>query len=336
MVFKQRSPQWLIAVGLTVLTAIVFIFIWWFVFELRPVNHQAKTPVAYQLAPSTSVTTMAQQLEQEGIIRNHTVFVWYVTVSGLRRGLQAGSYELSPADSTPQIASTLGHGRVTRNVVAVPEGTTVSKIGTLAQTKGISADDFQSALTTSYPNAFLTGRPEGDTSLEGYLFPDSYEIVQPPRAKTLISQMLNNFQQKVTAANLPQEFEAEGLTLHQGVTLASIVEKEVPGETDRAMVAQVFMNRIKAGMPLQSDVTVDYATRLTGQPFSVDLRSPYNTYINKGLPPGPICNPGIGAMKAVAQPQPNDYLYFLAGKDGKTHYSHTFAEHQQNIEKYLK
>jgi UPF0755 protein len=147
--------------------------------------------------------------------------------------------------------------------------------------------------------------------------------------------MLDTFSKQVDASNIPSGFAAEGLSLHQGVTLASIVETEVSNPPDQAMVAQVFLNRIKAGMPLQSDVTVDYASQLTGLPFSVTLNSPYNTYLNKGLPPGPICSPGLSAMGAVAHPTPNNYLYFVADKNGTTHYATTFAQQEQNIQLYL-
>ncbi len=146
--------------------------------------------------------------------------------------------------------------------------------------------------------------------------------------------MLDNFAKKVAATDAAKQYAATGLTLHQGVTLASIVEKEVSTAEDRAMVAQVYINRLKIGMPLQADPTVAYVAEATGKDFDVKINSPYNTYVAKGLPPGPICNPSLSAIMAMAHPKANDYIYFLADKQGKTHFAKTFAEHEANRAKY--
>lgn len=328
---KWRWPLTLVGVIALVVAAILGWF-WW---ALQPVNRHASSNVVYTLVPGTKVTDVAIQLQRKGIIRNATAFTWYVTVADLRRKLEAGDYSLSPAQPTPQIAQTIAGGKVAKHNLVVPEGSTVTQVRAAVTKQGITASAFNTALGATYTGAMLAGRPAGDASLEGYLFPDTYAVKQPPNAQALIQTMLDTFTKQVNATDIPQGFAAQGLSLHQGVTLASIVEKEVPGEQDRAMVAQVFLNRIKAGLPLQSDVTVNYASLLTSQPFSTSLNSPYNTYVYKGLPPGPICNPGLSAMRAVAHPQPNDYLYFVAGKDGVTHYATTFQQHQQNVQMYL-
>jgi len=330
-----RDSQWrwpLVIVGIIAL--VVVAILGWFWWALQPVDRHA-TNVTYTLDSGTKVTDVASQLQSKRIIRNATAFTWYVTVADLRRKLEAGDYSLSPAQSTPQIAQTIAGGKIAQHNLVVPEGVTVTQVRTAAAKQGITAAAFNAALGATYTSPALAGRPAGDTSLEGYLFPDTYAVKQPPNAQVLIQTMLDTFTKQVNATDIPQSFAAEGLSLHQGVTLASIVEKEVPGEQDRAMVAQVFLNRIKAGLPLQSDVTVNYAAILTGQPFSTAFNSPYNTYLYKGLPPGPICNPGLSAMRAVAHPQPNNYLYFVAGKDGTTHYAITFEQHQQNVKMYL-
>lgn len=332
----MRDSKWrwpLVIVGVIALAVVAVLgWYWW---ALQPANRHAATNVSYTLVSGTKVTDVATQLQHKGIIRNATAFTWYVTVADLRRKLEAGDYSLSPTQSTPSIAQTIAGGKVTQHNLVVPEGVTVTQVRAAAAKQGITAAAFNTALGETYTSPVLAGRPAGDISLEGYMFPDTYAIKQPPNAHALIQTMLDTFTKQVDATDIPQGFAAQGLSLHQGVTLASIVEKEVPGEQDRAMVAQVFLNRIKAGLPLQSDVTVNYATLLTGQPFSTSLNSPYNTYLYKGLPPGPICNPGLSAMRAVAHPQLNSYLYFVAGKDGVTHYATTFEQHQQNVKMYL-
>jgi UPF0755 protein len=322
------------AIAVAVLVVIVAAIGGWYWWALQPASHRTAT-ITYTLAPGTRVTDVASQLQQRGIIRSATAFTWYVTATNLRRKLEAGDYDLNPTQSAPQIAQTLAGGRVAQHNLVIPEGSTVTQIRSAAAKQGISADAFNTALGASYASTALAGRPAGDTSLEGYLFPDTYIVKQPPNAQALVQTMLDTFSKEIDATDIPQGFAAQGLSLHQGLTLASVVEKEVSKPEDQAMVAQVFLNRIKAGLPLQSDVTVDYAAELTGQPFSTSLNSPYNTYLYKGLPPGPICNPGLGAMEAVAHPISNSYLYFVAGKDGVTHYATTYQQHEENVQLYL-
>lgn len=307
----------------------------WFTLALRPVDHDSTKTITYTLVAGTGVTDIGDQLETKGLIRSSTAFVGYVNLKGLHSKLQAGTYDLSPSDSSQDIAEIVAGGHVAANKFLVPEGITIAKLKLLADERGIPTADFNDALSASYPNDFLTARPPG-SSLEGYLFPDSYELIKPIRAKALVQSMLDNFAKKVSSTDIAQSYASMGLSLHQGVTLASIVEKEVPGDADRAMVAQVFINRLKAGQPLQSDVTVIYASALAGTDFNLSVDSKYNTYRYKGLPPGPIASPSLSAMKAVAHPTPNDYLYFLADKQGKTHFAKTLAEHEANVQKYLR
>jgi UPF0755 protein len=195
-------------------------------------------------------------------------------------------------------------------------------------------------MAASYSNQFLNARPAGAT-LEGYLFPDTYLIAPSTTPQHLVQSMLNNFERRVTP-ELVSGLSKQGLNLHQGVTLASIVEKEANKDEDRAKVAQVFLKRMRMGMKLDSDVTVQYAAGLEpdAQKETAEnirtLDSPYNSYRYAGLPPGPICSPGLSAIRAVINPARTDFLYFVADKDGSTHFAKTFAEHQANINKYLR
>lgn len=307
----------------------------WYLQAIRPANKDADNSITYTLAQGTSVTELADQLEQQDIIRSSTAFIWYVTLKGSRGRLLAGTYELDPSNNTPEIADTLAQGHIAHNKIVVPEGSTVAKIATLATEQGISEDSFKEALKEQYNFDFLAARPSGYTSLEGYLFPDSYEVAKPPRPKVVIQDMLTNFATKVSKTDIPQRYNAEGMTLHQGLTLASVVEREAGKAQDRPIIAQVFLKRLKMGMPLESDVTVIYGAEQLGTGFDVNLNSPYNTYNHRGLPPGPICNPGLDSMRAVAHPATTDYLYFLADKQGNVHYAKTAEEHVANVKKYL-
>ncbi|HSX41688.1 MAG TPA: endolytic transglycosylase MltG [Candidatus Saccharimonadales bacterium] len=327
----------IVLLGLGVVGVIVLGVVIWYLIMTQPADSAGGDTVTFRVETGEGTPDIGDNLAEAGLIRSKTAFVWYVTLHGLRRDLQAGNYELSAADSVADIADALSHGKVSVNRLVVPEGYTLKQIAKLAEDKGISQQQFEAAVSGSYNNDFLAARPpEGQVTLEGYLFPDSYEVSKPVRPNVVVQQMLDNFAQKVQAAKLVPGFAARGLTLHQGVTLASIVEKEAGKETDRPMIASVFYNRLKAGMPLGSDVTILYAAEVKGVPFDIRLDSTYNTYTHRGLPPGPICNPGISSMKAVANPATTDYLYFLADKQGNVHYAKTAAEHEANVKKYLR
>ncbi len=276
---------------------------------------------------------IATRLVGAGLIRSHDAFITYVNFHGLRPRLKAGVYLIAPTQSANAIAERLAGGRTVSKRLAIPEGYRLSQIETAAAELGISQSDFKAALAAPHSQSFLAGKPAG-VDLEGYLFPDSYDVTSTTTAGTLVNAMLDNFGKRV-GPEYVQAFAAEGLTLHQGLTLASIVEREVSIPTDRPIVAQIFLKRYKLGQPLGSDVTAVYASQLLGVPFNVNIDSHYNTRRYPGLPPGPICSPGLGSLDAAAHPATTDYLYFLTGKDGKTYFAKTYAEHQANIAKHL-
>ena len=299
---------------------------------LRPV---ASTGAAreFTVATGENAPTIAQHLVDAKLLRDRNAFVTYVNFHGLRPRLKVGLYSISPTLSGSQIANLLAGGRTLTKRFVVPEGYTLVQIEAEADGIGITKSQFKAALAAPYSQAFLAGKP-ANVSLEGYLFPDSYQITSSTTAGTLVDAMLANFGQRV-GPEYAQAFAAEGLTLHQGLTLASIVEREVNTPADRQVVAQIFLKRFKLGQALGSDVTAHYAANLLGVPFNTNLNSPYNTRRFVGLPPGPICSPGLSSLDAVAHPAGTDYLYFLSGKDGKTYFAKTYAEHQRNIDKYL-
>jgi UPF0755 protein len=322
--------NWLLS-AVTVVGLILAGFFVWYQLGLQALP--AAEATTFRIGQGDSLQTIATHLQEQGLIRNREAFMVYVAFHGLLRRMQSGVYAIPAHAAGGQIADMIAHGQVNAKQLTIPEGVTVAKIRELAAAQGISEDSFNAALGQTYDFSFLKGRPAG-VGLEGYLFPDSYTVNADTSAGELVKVMLTTFETK--AESYQRAFEAEGLTLHQGITLASMVEKEVASDSDRRMVAGIFLNRIKAGQALQSDVTVNYAAALLGVGFSTTLDSPYNTYKNPGLPIGPICNPGLSAIEAAAHPNVTDYQYFLAGKDGKTHFTKTFEEHQQNIAQYLK
>lgn len=305
----------------------------WYQYNLRPVSASTHAQLLI-INPGTSVDMIADNLESNKLIRSSTAFKLYVTLHGLRARLQSGAFDLNPGLSSRQIAKIITSGKTASEKLVIPEGFTISAIKARAATFGIKPEDFDAALQQDLSGTKAAQRPAG-TSLEGYLYPDTYVITPTTTAQQLVRAMVDNFDRKVTD-DIIAGFAAQGLTLHQGLTLASIVEREVSVPTDRKLVAGVFLNRLKIGQRLESDVTVDYGRALLGKPFNTGLESPYNTYRIPALPVGPICNPGIDVMRAVIAPTASSYYYFLAGKDGTTHYAETIDQHNANVQKYLR
>jgi len=284
------------------------------------------------------------ELAKAGLINNAYVFELYVWVKGLSSKLLPGDYKIPQNLNIPQLAAMLSHGVGTDREINLTfiEGWNDKEVANYLAGKGITTQVNFFAVIQKKADwwnqyDFLADKPS-DLDLEGYLFPDTYRVYRDATVEDIVQKMLDNFGKKLTP-DLRAEIKRQGRTIHEVLTLASIVEKEVSVYSDRQMVADIFYKRIKAGIGLQSDATVNYATGLsttrpTGKDLSVD--SLYNTYKYKGLPPGPICNPGLEAIKAVIYPTGNLYLYFLTTADSSVIYSRTYAEHVAAKRKYLK
>jgi len=216
------------------------------------------------------------------------------------------------------------------------EGITINEIKSQFVKNGLgSLEDFQAALNSNYNYYFLTLRPAG-ASLEGYLFPDTYLEQGNLSAQKLINDMLKNFENKISPYQEAISQHPQRLNLHQIITLASIVEAEAKTKEDRQLIAGILLKRLELGMNLEADVTINYLTgRKKTLASDLKIDSPYNTYQHKGLPPGPINNPGLEAIEAVIYPTPSDYLFFMAGKNGQIYYAKTLEEHNNNIARYL-
>lgn len=339
---RQLSPrpfrplarrQQLLAAGMAAVAAVLLVGYVSYRVGLGPAASAGSTQV-FEIRSGENANSVATELKRAGLIRNRTAFLTYLNFHGLRTGLKAGTYSISPTKTGPFIAELLTNGSTFSNRLTVPEGYRLSQIEALAAKHGISKAAFTAALVAPHSQAFLESKPPG-VSLEGYLFPDSYEVGSTTTAAQLVDAMLDTFGKRV-GQEYVQAFAAQGLTLHQGLTIASIVEREVSHPEDRPIVAQIFLKRFREKQPLGSDVTVHYASDLAGVPFNLDINSLYNTRKFVGLPPGPIASPGLSAMDAVAHPAATTYNYFLSGNDGKTYYANTYAEHQRNIQKYLR
>jgi UPF0755 protein len=284
----------------------------------------------------SSVESIAQSLQKERVIRSAWAFRLYVSSKEVGADLKAGSYELAASQSVAEIVSQLTRGKVATNLVTILPGQRIDQIRKRFIQDGFSEKDVEEALNpanyTGHPA--LVDKPT-TASLEGYLYPDSYEKTATTSAKTIVTASLDQMNKYLTP-ELRSAFAKQGLNPYQAITLASIIEKEVPKPQDRLQVAQLFLSRLKLGMKLQSDATASYGAILAGKMPSSTYDSAYNTYTYAGLPPTPISNVSVNSLKAVGNPSDTQWLYFVSGDDGTTHFAKTLAEHEANVQQYCK
>jgi UPF0755 protein len=307
------------------------------------------TPITFTVESGQSVATIAGNLKARGLIADTELFRRYLQYKRLDAGIQAGSYILNQTMTIPEIARSLQTAHAPEQQVTLPEGRRIEEVAEfVGQQTMISSADFlalaqtgwrETSLIVDYP--FLAELPAGAT-LEGYLFPDTYRLSMEASAYDLISRMLQNFDQQVTA-EIRAGFTEQGLSLYQGLTVAAIVEREAVVPSERPLIAGVFLNRVRDRWFLGADPTVQYALGYQAEEGTwwkrritfadLEVASPYNTYRNVGMPPGPIANPGIEAIRATAFPTVTDFFFFMVEcdkNDGSHVFAVTEAEHLAN------
>ncbi len=297
----------LIVVGITL---IIFIAISiFFYLQVNTSISKTENNIAVEVKENDSTKEIAQELKEKGIIKYPTIFKYYSLLSG--RHILPGIYYLSPNLKMSEIIDVLNEGKVSEKRVTIPEGWRREQIAEKLATEGIIEADI-----------FISNTKE----LEGYLFPDTYQFGIENSPEDVTKKFVDDFNAKTTGLDVT----------YDDLILASIIEREAKHDEDRAKIAGVYKNRLAVGMKLNADPTIQYAigdwNTLTTSDLSLD--SPYNTYIYTGLPPTPICNPGLESIKAALNPAEHDYYYFINLADGSTIFSQTLEEHESNIEKY--
>jgi UPF0755 protein len=291
-------------------------------------------PIPFEIAERESLTAVTSRLVREGVIHNRFEFVLLGRVTGRDRQLQAGEYALSPSMRPLDILEHFRLGSVVLHPVTIPEGYTARQIADVFGAAGIGDPGQLRALAESSEFARELGI-EAPT-LEGYLFPDTYALPRRIGSADILRRMIDRFRAVYQSAWASRAVEM-GLTQHQVVTLASIIEKETGAGSERPVISAVFHNRLRARMPLQSDPTVIYPIKnFDGNLRKVDLirDHPYNTYRRRGLPPGPIANPGREALEAALYPAPVEYLFFVARNDGTHQFSRTLRDHNRAVNQF--
>lgn len=322
---NNTLPSRLFVFFLVLLSLTGGFFLWWSQSTL-PIDPTDSTVITYQIQKGSSVRQIAADLMKKNLIRSPTAFFILVKLSGLERSLQAGDFRLSKSMDARMIAQSLTHG--TSDIwLRTLEGWRVEEVAQeVAKTLDIPTSEFMKF------------------AREGYMFPDSYSMPQDATAGAVVEIFANTFDKKITT-EMRNKVASSGLTMEEVIILASIVEREGNSSVDRPIIAGILRKRLEASWPLQVDATLQYA--LGYQPnekswwkkyltnVDKEIESPFNTYKYVGLPPAPICNPGIEAIEAVINPQESDYWFYIHDTSGTAHYGRTIEEHNANIQKYL-
>lgn len=306
--------------------------------NLAPVDKQSKQKVVVNIPAGSTSKQIAEILKQNHLINNSGFFAWYAGYTGVSSKLRSGIYTLSPSQDVNSLLASLERGPIAVKIT-IPEGFTTKQIADLLAAHGlINKQKFYKLVNTyDFKYDFLQGIPHSDLRLEGFLFPATYEIVPGTPEKQIIEMMLKRFDKELTPS-IRQVIKQKGWSVQQFITLASLIEREAKMQTDKPVVSQVFQSRLKIGMPLQSNASVEFLFDNQKPNLSLNdirINSPYNTYLHPGLPPGPIANPGDASIQAAAFPSKTDYLYFVAKPDGYTAFAKTYAEHLKNVQKYV-
>jgi UPF0755 protein len=309
--------------GLIISIFILIIGIFFFPAEI--ITADEKEDVVIKIEKDQSVNEIARILKEQGIIRSVAAFKIYMRITGDDRSIMPGDYLFRSRASLAGTGYRISHGdyKIEQRKIIIPEGTSTAEIALIIQKE--------------YPDFDAQDFIEKSRQYEGYLFPDSYELFQSTSTEIVLKTLRDNFEQKTMEVR--KEAEEKGLIFEEVVNMASILEEEGKSKDDREIISGILYNRLNSKIPLQVDATFRYINAKTTKDLTLadlKIQSPYNTYVNTGLPPTPITNPGLESIRAAINPKNSEFLYFLTGNDGSMHYSHTFEEHVQNKNKYLK
>jgi len=300
----------------------------------RPVNENNQT-IIFEIQPGMTLKQVAQELSRLGLIRSPSAFQAIAYIQDKQKQVMVGEFSLSPSMPPSKILLRITSGKTLLHPVTIPEGYRITEIARLLHSEGL-ADQEVFIRQTQDENLIRSLGISAD-NLEGYLFPETYHFSKFTPEKKIIQKMVDTFREQVLKPQLLMSAKKSSLAWYEIITLASLIEKETGLDSERKIISSVFHNRLRKNMRLQTDPTVIYAMeKFDGNIRKRDLKidSPYNTYRHKGLPPGPIANPGLKSIVAAISPIESDHLYFVSRQDGSHHFSSTLIEHNRAVQKY--
>jgi len=333
----SRGLRRLIYLGIAVMIVLIIGAIWArhvYDHDLQPVSNSPKTQI-FTVDQGDSVKEISTKLQADHLIRSAWAFQLYVHSKELSDNLQAGTYALSPNESTSQIVDTITKGHISSKLVTILPGRRIDQIRADLINDGFAPSDVDAALQPGQYSSLpvFEYKPAGVNTLEGLLWPDSWYKDNNTKASDIIRQSLTAMGQHLTPA-VQAGFAKENLTVYQGLTLASIIDQEVSKPADQAQAAQVFLSRLASGSDLGSDVTANYGAIAAGLSPDLSYDSPYNTLLHAGLPPTPISSISQSSLNAAMNPASTNWLYFVTGDDGTTYFSTNLQDHQALTQKY--
>ena len=330
-----RSGPWfrsMLAIGLAGLLLFVAVQTWW---VLTPADAVRSGPRIVEIPAHSGFFEIARQLDEGGVIRSPLAFMLLAMVKGSVRSLKAGEYQVPQGANTVTVLSLIASGQVIQHNVVFREGATVAELA--RQLEGERLTTAEDVMRAARDSRLLRSLDITSDSVEGYLFPDTYQFVKGMTPEEILARMVSRMRERVTPDILAAA-GARGVTFHQLLTMASIIEKEAVERREMPLISAVFWNRLKLDMPLQADPTVQYGVGKDRQRLTRDdllAESPFNTYRRPGRPPGPNASPGLSSIQAAASPAPDGYLYFVATGDERRHqFSTTLAEHNAAVARY--
>jgi UPF0755 protein len=338
----RKHRKWLIVLATILLVFFIAGATVWAVFnsQLSAVDSNNKDKKEVAIIEGSTPDVIASTLKQANVIKSEQAFLLYTRIQGVQNNLKAGTYRLSPSESTPDIADHLVRGSADDSFqITFYPGATLTDtvtapdkridVTSVLERAGYKEVEIAAALSKQYTHPLLQDKP-ASADLEGYVFGETYEFTSGTSVEDILNRTFEEYYSHLQNNNLIDAFKQRNLTLYQAITLASIIQRESGGD-DKAQIAQVFYTRLAMGMQLGSDVTYQYIADKTGIARDTNIDSPYNTRRYAGLPPGPIAVPGLAALKAVAAPAAGNYVYFLSGDDDVTYYAETLEQHEANI-----
>ena len=301
---------------------------------VTPADRLEAGSLVVELPAHDGVLDIANRLQRADAIRSRAGFVLLTMARGSSRSLKAGEYELERGATTLDVLTLIESGRVKQHAILHPEGATVTELARVLEADRLTTSRDVARLSTDA--AFLKTLSIDGPSLEGYLFPDTYQLVRGMTPEEILTRMVLRMRSKL-GADIAARARARGFTVHQLLTLASIIEREAVDRAEMRTISAVFWNRLKVDMPLQADPTVQYAAGKERRALTradLQLDHPYNTYRRSGLPPGPIASPGLAAVAAALDPAPVKYLYLVAIDEHRHFFSYTIEQHNAAVARY--
>lgn len=301
-------------------------------YALSPASKNDTSTIIFEVKPNQSFKSITKTLEKQNIIKSSLALRIISKIRKTDKLIRVGEYKLSPSFKPNKILDILTQGKPVEHKITITEGSNLADIKNILVRAGFKDNEIDELFAN--PKIFGVNK----NSLEGYIFPDTYHFNKGMTAKEIIKMMVNEWNEKWKLANKSPS-KPVGLTTHEIITLASIIEKESGRLAEHRIISSVFHNRLKIGMKLQSDPTVIYGIKnFNGNITKKDLKThtPYNTYTIKGLPPGPICSPGESAIKAALNPKETKFLYFVSDGKGAHRFSKSYAQHVKYVKEYLK